>query len=58
MHVSKSLGEAELSEVEVRQVYDMPELRYEVIEHRVMQRRCTCGKIHRGKFPEHVRSVF
>jgi transposase len=52
----RSIADAELWEAEARQVFDLPSLRFEVTEHRVMQTRCTCGKIHRGKFPEHVRA--
>lgn len=37
--------------VETRQVFDIPPLRCEVTEHRVLEARCTCGKIHRGTFP-------
>ncbi len=51
-----ALANAELCEAETRQVYDLVPLRYEVTEHRVMQTRCTCGKLHRGKFPEHIRA--
>jgi transposase len=52
----RSLSNGELCEVESRQVFDLPSLRYEVSEHRVMQTRCRCGKIQRGKFPEQVRA--
>ena len=51
-----NLADAELWEVEARQVYDLAPLRYEVSEHRVMQARCRCGKLHRGEFPEYVRA--
>ena len=40
--------------VESRQVFDLPTLAYEVTEHRVMESVCTCGKAHRGQFPENV----
>lgn len=40
--------------VETRQVFDIPPLRHEVTEHRVLESRCTCGKVHRGKFPAEV----
>jgi transposase len=49
-----SLADAELTEAEARQVFDLPPLRFEVTEHRVMQVRCTSSKTHRGQFPEHV----
>jgi transposase len=37
-----------------RQVFDMLEKQYEVIEHRVMRARCRCGKEHSGAFPVEV----
>jgi transposase len=40
--------------VETRQVFDIPPLCYEVTEHRVLEARCTCGKLHRGEFPAGV----
>ena len=40
--------------VETRQVFDIPPLHYEVTEHQVVEIRCPCGKICRGKFPEGV----
>jgi transposase len=46
----------EATEGESRQVFEVPLLRYEVIEHRQMRVRCNCGKDHQGLFPEHVRS--
>ena len=39
---------------ETRQVFDIPPLRHEVTEHRVLEARCLCGKVHRGKFPAAV----
>lgn len=39
---------------EVRQVFDLPTLRFKVTEHRLMQARCRCGQVHRGQFPAHV----
>jgi transposase len=48
---------AALPEPEVfasRQVFDLPEIRYEVTEHRAMQSQCACGKLHRGSFPPGV----
>ncbi|MCW5223361.1 hypothetical protein D5041_07050 [Verminephrobacter aporrectodeae subsp. tuberculatae] len=47
-----SLGQA--SVVEARQVHDLPDLRYQVTEHRVLQAVCNCGKTHRGVFPPDV----
>ena len=40
--------------VETRQVFDLPLMRYEVTEHRVLGACCACGKWHRGEFPEGV----
>ncbi len=40
--------------VESRQVFDIPAIRHVVTEHRVLESRCACGKVHRGKFPEGV----
>ena len=41
----------EASVVESRQVFDLPSLRFEVTEHRVLAARCAYGKICRGDFP-------
>ena len=40
--------------VETRQVFDIPPLHHEVTEHRVLEARCACGKVHRGEFPAEV----
>ena len=40
--------------VETRQVFDIPVVVAQVTEHRVLQARCSCGNLHRGKFPQHV----
>lgn len=37
-----------------RQVFDLPAIRFEVIEHRVQVARCRCGKTHTGQFPSGV----
>ena len=42
------------SVAETRQVFDLPPLRCEVTEHRVLQAQCSCGKHHRAQFPEYV----
>ena len=39
---------------ETRQVFDLPVIRYEVTEHRILQTMCACGKLHHGVFPENV----
>jgi transposase len=41
--------------VEVRQVFDLPRLGLRVVEHRG-QRRCACGKVTTGTFPQQVRA--
>ena len=47
-----TLDEAHISEA--RQVFDIPPQQVEVTEHRVLEARCTCGKVHRSNFPEGV----
>ena len=47
-----TLNEAQLSEA--RQVLGIPPQQVEVTEHRVLEARCTCGKVHRTDFPEGV----
>lgn len=44
----------EMKKVESRQVFDIPKIRPEVTEYQVYETRCTCGKVHRGTFPEGV----
>ncbi len=39
---------------ETRQVFELPTLRHQVIEHRQMRVRCRCGKAHMGRFPKEV----
>jgi transposase len=40
--------------IEVRQVFDLPPLGLRVTEHRGQRRRCACGQITTGAFPEQV----
>ena len=40
--------------VETCQGFDLPPLRCEVTEHRVLEARCTCGHVHRRVFPAGV----
>ena len=47
-----TLGEAHISEA--RQVFDIPPQQVEVTEHRILEARCTCGKVHRSDFPEAI----
>jgi transposase len=37
-----------------RQVFDLPEIRYDITEHRALESQCLCGKLHRGVFPDGV----
>lgn len=50
-----NLDEAKLVSYEVRQEFEIPVLKRQVIAHRVEARCCThCGLINRGQFPEHI----
>lgn len=42
--------------VESRQVFELPQTRYEVTEYQCVETRCTCGAVFRGKFPQGVDS--
>lgn len=53
-HCHSRLDTAVATTLETRQVFELPSLSHEVTEHRVLQTRCTCGKIHRGQFPAAV----
>ena len=49
--------QGEWSEHEVidkRQVFELPVLRAQVIEHRLMRSRCRCGAVHEGRWPDGV----
>lgn len=48
----RALTEAVVAES--RQVFDIPPLRHEVIEHQVLETHCLCGKVHRGTVPPGV----
>lgn len=39
---------------EKRQVFDLPEIKFTVVEHRIGEVQCTCGKVHRGSFPDSI----
>jgi len=39
---------------ETRQVFDLPQVKYEITEHRAMQSICKCGQVHTGQFPATV----
>jgi transposase len=42
---------------ETRQVFDLPILQFEVIEHHAMQSICSCGHVHTGQFPAGVNAT-
>jgi len=50
----QSLAEAAVIQVERRQVFDLPKVLFEVKEHQVESRRCTCGEVSSGSFPKDV----
>lgn len=45
---------AELAGEEVRQIFDLPEIRLAVSEHRAQRKRCSCGQLSRADFPAGV----
>src|SRR5215216_5208079 len=51
------LAEAAVVGVEACQVFDLPPLRLGVVERRAQRRRCACGTITAGAFPEHARAA-
>ena len=50
----QSLAEAEVVDLERRQVIDLPKVLFEVTEHQAESRRCACGEVSAGRFPENV----
>jgi len=48
---------APVTGVEARQVVDLPEVRLWVREHRAERRRCACGQVTAGVFPEQARAA-
>ena len=50
----RSLRRAPVVSVEVRQVFDLPEIALEVTEHRIEHRRCVCGQRTMGPVPAGV----
>jgi len=50
------LSEAEVEDVEVRQVFDLPKPKLVSTEHRAERRRCKCGTLTKAAFPKEVRS--
>jgi transposase len=50
----QSLDAAPVVALERRQVIDLPKVLFEVTEHQAVSRRCACGEVSAGSFPEHV----
>jgi transposase len=48
----QSLDTAPVVALERRQVIDLPKVRFEVTEHQVERRLCTCGEVSSGSFPK------
>ena len=53
-HCHSRLEIAGATTLESRQVFELPSLKREVTEHRVLQTRCSCGQLQRGQFPAAV----
>ncbi len=53
-----SLGSEEIYNVESHQVFDIPELKMEVIEHQAEMKRCPkCGAMNKAKFPPQASNI-
>ena len=50
----RSLRRAPVTSVEVRQVFDLPEIRLDVTEHRIEHRACRCGRVTMAEPPAGV----
>ncbi|MEU0157261.1 DUF6444 domain-containing protein, partial [Micromonospora fulviviridis] len=50
----EGLAAAPVTGVAVRQVFDLPEIAVRVIEHRIVSRRCRCGRVTAGRVPDGV----
>jgi transposase len=48
---------APITGMEARQVFDLPEVRLWVCEHRAERRQCGCGQVTAGVFPEQARAA-
>jgi transposase len=51
------LRDAEVLDVESRQVFDLPRRSLEVTEHRAETRRCSCGRSTKAAFPSEARAT-
>jgi transposase len=51
------LGDAEVTGVECRQVFDVPRVEVKVTEHRAETRRCRCGAVTAAGFPDVARAA-
>lgn len=49
-----ALRRAPVTSVEARQVFDLPEVRLRVVEHRLQHRRCRCGTVTMAAVPDGV----
>lgn len=50
----RSLRRAPVTSVEARQVFDLPQVRLHVVEHRLQHRRCRCGTVTMAAVPDGV----
>lgn len=51
-HTPLPLNEAQIAER--RQVFDVPAMRFAIVEHRTLEVACTCGQVHVSTFPVDV----
>ena len=51
----KNLRDLDVLDHVKRQVFDLPELGLQVIEHQAELKMCSCGTVSQGQFPDHVR---
>ena len=54
LYCETNLGDCAIG-FESRQVFDLPQIKMEVIEHRVLKKVCSCcGKVNKGSYPDGV----